>query len=85
MAIGKDEIRSRFSQHRAELELDQQQQRIDHLTVQEEFIAISKFLDSILPDGRAKDISMTHLEDASMWANKAIAHQHPVVPDRPLR
>jgi len=31
------------------------------------------FLDKKVPDSREKSLAMTHLEDAVMWANAAIA------------
>ena len=35
-------------------------------------------LDQILPEGREKALAITNLEQAEMWANKAIARMAPV-------
>lgn len=85
MPIGNEEIVSRFSQHRADDPDDMDDQLRAHRRIMEMFIDTAQELDHMLPDGRAKSVMMTHLEDASMWANKAVSHQFPVVVDRPLR
>lgn len=36
------------------------------------FESIEEFANSILMDGRAKSLVMTHLEEAYMWTGKAI-------------
>ncbi len=34
-------------------------------------------INSMVPDGREKALALTNLEQACMWANKAIANQYP--------
>lgn len=85
MQFKDEELESRFSQHRAETPERQAIQLEGHKGIMESFIAIASDMNALLPDGREKAIVMTHLEDASMWANKAWSHQFPAVPDRPLR
>lgn len=36
------------------------------------------FLDTLLPAGRYRALAMTALEEAAMWANKAITHTNEV-------
>lgn len=48
-----------------------------HELVRHEFIMFVASLDDLLPDGREKSIAMTELENASMWAQKAVATSSP--------
>ena len=50
-----------------------------HPKLRHEFISFASGLNEVLPDGQAKSVAMTELENASMWANKAVAEQTPVV------
>ena len=50
-----------------------------HAQVRAKFHMIMEQLNDILPDGRAKSICMTQLEDSEMWANKAVAELAPLV------
>ncbi len=74
MQISDSDIVNRFGYHRATPQTGPQHQQI-----RRNFIEFANFLNVILPDGRAKATVFTRLEDASMWANKAIAEQAPVV------
>jgi hypothetical protein len=75
MPVGKREIHNRFGYHPATEETKKQ-----HEQVRETYEAFAIFLDSLLPDGRAKSTCMTWLQQSSMWANFAVAQQAPVVP-----
>jgi hypothetical protein len=78
MGLGPDEIEHRFGFHKATVEGDNAtlpQHRVTRL----EFREFAKFLDKLLPDGRAKSVMFTELENASMWAHKAIAEKAPLV------
>lgn len=50
-----------------------------HRSVRSHFIQLATTLDDILPSGRAKSLAFTALEEAEMWANKAVAEMAPVV------
>ena len=72
--ITDTDITNRFGYHRATSETGPL-----HHEFRETVIEFAKFLNAILPDGRAKATAFTRLEDCSMWANKAISEQAPVV------
>lgn len=72
--VGRDELENRFGFHKGtDVTVPQ------HSAVRSNFIEFACFLDEILPPGRAKSLALTHLEDAAMWANKAIAEKAPLV------
>lgn len=68
MATSNEEINNRFSSH----DVDGVQQ-YNMARVRAEFEELAHNLNHVLPEGRAKSVSMTELETASMWAQKAIA------------
>ena len=49
-----------------------QEQANDLFTKEQAFTELVAGLDKLLPAGRAKALTMTKLEEASMWASKAI-------------
>lgn len=49
-----------------------------HQAVRGAYLVWAAFLDEYLPDGRAKELAMTDLENSSMWAHKAIAQDDPI-------
>lgn len=51
-----------------------------HAEVRARFLELAKFLEEMLPAGRTKSLAHTQLEDAAMWANKAVAEQAPTLP-----
>lgn len=78
MSLGAEEIEHRFGFHKATIEGDNATLP-KHRDVRVEFRKFAEFLDSVAPEGRAKSIMFTELENASMWAHKAIAETAPVV------
>lgn len=78
MALGPAEIENRFGFHKATIEGENATLPI-HREVRLTFRDIAEHLDQLLPDGRAKSVMFTELENASMWAHKAIAEKAPLV------
>lgn len=76
--LGEQEIEHRFGFHKATIEGDNATLP-KHRDVRLGFRQFAEFLDEVLPDGRAKAVAFTELENASMWAHKAIAEGAPVV------
>lgn len=72
--LSNSEILNRFGYHRP-TEITKPR----HTANREKFVEMCQFLDTILPEGRAKTEALRHLDEASMWANKAIAEIAPVV------
>lgn len=52
---------------------DDQLNRVD--TVRQNFTQLYDFLDEIIPNGREKSLYITKLEEACMWAVKAISEE----------
>lgn len=77
-SIGAEEIEHRFGFHKATIE-GPNATLPDHRDTRVLFKQLGTALDQILPPGRAKNVAFTTLEDASMWAHKAIAEKAPVV------
>lgn len=78
MALGAEEIEHRFGFHKATIE-GENATLPKHRDVRLKFREFAEFLDSVAPEGRAKSVMFTELENASMWAHKAIAETAPVV------
>lgn len=76
--IGKDEIEHRFGFHKATLE-GENATLPKHRDTRLKFREFAEWLDEVLPEGRAKSVAFTELENASMWAHKSIAETAPVV------
>lgn len=77
--IGKDEIENRFGFHKATIEGDNATLP-RHTQVRLLFREFGNRLDEILEqDTRAKMVCFTELENASMWAHKAIAENAPLI------
>jgi len=66
--INRSELENRFGFHPATEET-----REKHQFVRESFIDFTDGLLAELPEGREKSLVVTALEEASMWANAAIA------------
>lgn len=52
-----------------------------HQTVRQAYAGLALVLSKLLPEGRAKSVALTQLEDSAMWANKAVAEQAPLSQD----
>ena len=66
--LGRAEIDKRFDYHAPAGDKVKR-----HADVRMGVKTLAEFLDDALPDSREKSTAMTHLEDALMWANAAIA------------
>jgi hypothetical protein len=42
-------------------------------TIRDEGYLLAELIDDLAPDSREKSLALTHVEDAVMWANAAIA------------
>jgi hypothetical protein len=73
-SIGDAEIANRFGYHKAT-----ETTGPIHQDIRGAFTEMGKLLDRLLPEGRAKSTCFTELENASMWANKAVAELAPIV------
>jgi phenylalanyl-tRNA synthetase beta subunit len=71
--MSHEEIKDRFGTHTPSEENAEK-----HKELRFQFMNIASELDVFLPSGRAKDLAMTALEEASMWAHKAVASLDPV-------
>lgn len=76
--IGAKEIENRFGFHRGTIE-GENATAPRHADLRKRFREFAEHLDEVLPDGRAKYVAFTELENASMWAHKAIAEQAPII------
>lgn len=76
--LGPEEIEHRFGFHKATVE-GENATLPKHRDTRLLFREFAERLDEILPGGRAKAVAFTELEDASMWAHKAIAETAPVI------
>ena len=76
--LGPEEIEHRFGFHKATIE-GENATLPKHRNVRLKFREFAQFLDAIAPGGRAKSVMFTELENASMWAHKAIAETAPLV------
>jgi hypothetical protein len=70
--VDTNDIRHRFAYHPPRT--DDVKRR--HEQVRELLGDVAGVLNGLLPDGREKSLTITHLEDAMMWANAAIARHH---------
>jgi len=78
--LGSEEISHRFGFHKATIE-GENATLPQHARLRLRFCLFAEFLDDALPAGRAKMVAFTQLEDASMWAHKAVAEQSPLITD----
>ena len=76
--LNKYAIEHRFGFHKATVE-GANATLPDHRKLRMLFRELAENLEEILPDGRSKAVAFTELENASMWAHKAVAEQAPLV------
>lgn len=76
--LGSEEIEHRFGFHKATTEGDNATLP-RHRELRLKYREFAEMLDEVLPEGRAKSVAMTELENASMWSHKSIAEQAPAV------
>lgn len=63
------DLKNRFAFHPATTE-----EKADaHTSVRNSCYALADFLNNKLPDGREKSLAITHLEEAMLWGNAALA------------
>lgn len=62
------DIENRFSYHAPSLAKQEL-----HIAARNKVKDLAHYLNGVLPESREKSLSVTHLEDALMWANAAIA------------
>lgn len=79
-SIGAAEIENRFGFHKGTIE-GPNASAPRHRDLRLEFRKFAEMLDEVLPDGRAKSVAFTELENASMWSHKAIAETAPLSED----
>lgn len=63
------DIAHRFAFHAATTE----EKRDDHASVRQACRAAADRINELCPDGREKSLAITHLEEAMMWGNAALA------------
>lgn len=78
MALSKDEIEHRFGFHKATIE-GENATLPRHRNTRIAFKEFAEYMNAVLPDGRAKSVFFTELENASMWAHKSIAELAPAL------
>lgn len=78
MPLGAKETEHRFGFHKATVE-GENATLPKHRDTRLKFREFAEWLDEVLPDGRAKSVALTELENASMWSHKAIAEIAPAV------
>ena len=76
--IGKEEINHRFGTHKATIE-GPAATAPAHAQLRMNFKHFAEILDQMLADGREKSVAFTELENASMWAHKALAKIAPLI------
>lgn len=76
--LGEEEIKNRFGFHKGTIEGDNATVP-KHAELRSIFVQMAKLLDERLPDGRAKSVAFTELQNASMWSHFAIAEGAPLI------
>ena len=69
--IAPEDIEHRFAFHAATTE----EKRDAHTSVRQACRRLADFINEYAPDGREKSLAITHVEEAMLWANAAIARQ----------
>jgi hypothetical protein len=63
-----EDLKKRFTYHAPK---ENQLQKYEN--IRKNALAFAELIDAMCPDSREKSLAITHLEDAVMWANAAIA------------
>jgi hypothetical protein len=63
-----EDLRQRFMGHQTNFEQDKIM-----MTIRQKGFELADFVNQTVPESREKSLAITHLEDAVMWANKAVA------------
>lgn len=63
-----DDLKKRFTYHPPK---EGQPQKYENL--RKNALAFAQLIDGMCPDSREKSLAITHIEEAVMWANAAIA------------
>jgi hypothetical protein len=66
--IGEKDLTNRFTHHPPKGD-----QAFRYGEIRNRAHAVASLIDEMCPDGREKSLAITHLEQAVMWANAAIA------------
>lgn len=69
--MGNEELKRRFMYHPP---VDEKRAQL-HETIRGWFLSLANNIDSAVPDGREKTLSITNLEQAMFWANGGVARQ----------
>lgn len=69
--IAAEDIEHRFAFHAATTE----EKRDAHASVRQACRRLADYINESAPDGREKSLAITHVEEAMLWANAAIARQ----------
>jgi hypothetical protein len=78
--LGKEEIHNRFGFHKATIEGPNATAH-KHAQLRALFIRFAELLDEDIPAGRYMELLFDRLEEASMWAHKAIAQNGELIPE----
>lgn len=78
--LSTHEIEHRFGFHKGTTEGDNATLP-KHRDLRLKFRKFAEYLEEVLPDGRAKAVAFTELENASMWSHKAVAELAPLSDD----
>lgn len=65
-----EDVTNRFDYH-----VPNDERRAQHERVRANLVGVAADLNTFLPEGREKSLSITRLEEAMFWANAAIARQ----------
>jgi hypothetical protein len=77
--LEQKEIENRFGFHKASIEGEDASKAL-HGRLRTSFKSFAAYLNEELKGGGPREaaLAMTHLEEASMWAHKAIAYRDPI-------
>ena len=78
--LTQNEIQERFGFHKAAIEGPNASTEI-HKDLRFAFMQFSDYLNNLMGKNRPASLAQTALEEASMWAHKAIAQSDPIDPE----